>query len=387
MIDARKNHTGNEQANEVLAWRDYLTTMNDSNFFDLMHMYLGEIQTPYNKQKLIEELSSFLRKEEHKRTIELLLSENDILILNAVYFIPNPTQQKIADFFKDTFSIYQIYNALQNFESRLLIFKTKPDDFQDKLLQIYKINPLLKATLSKYFNLSVILENPPVSHAILNSPANSFSYSPSFFAAVYSLVNSNSSLCKMDGTFKKKISEEMPILFPSVTDISSITLFIRAAKNLGLFIQTENEIFANKEKWKNFAQLPFPHQLIYIAIGSVASFSPSILQKYATQLNAVIESIPAEGFSEKNLLRLAYLVDEKNSALFGSSPATNFYAGAPRLSQILSQQTQAENDETDNSKTSDIFSSIIQNAIKVGIFVNNAVSEDGENLYVSAPCF
>ena len=47
----------------VILWRESLTTMKDTHFFDLLRMYLGEIKTPYNKQNLIENLSSFLRKE------------------------------------------------------------------------------------------------------------------------------------------------------------------------------------------------------------------------------------------------------------------------------------------------------------------------------------
>ena len=84
MIDCRKSQVQN-RANEVIAWRDYLTTMSDKRFFNLIHIYLGEVKTPYNKQKLIEDLSSFLRKEDHKKTIASLLSQNDIKILTAIY--------------------------------------------------------------------------------------------------------------------------------------------------------------------------------------------------------------------------------------------------------------------------------------------------------------
>ena len=53
----------------IMLWRESLSLMQDSHFFDLLQMYLGEIKTPYNKPNLIEQLSSFLRKEETKQTI------------------------------------------------------------------------------------------------------------------------------------------------------------------------------------------------------------------------------------------------------------------------------------------------------------------------------
>ena len=64
-----------ERAQAVLAWRESLLTMNDTHFFELLRMYLGEIKTPFNKQKLIEELSAFLRKDENVNVIVSLLTK------------------------------------------------------------------------------------------------------------------------------------------------------------------------------------------------------------------------------------------------------------------------------------------------------------------------
>ena len=57
----------------IMLWRESLSVMPDSHFFDLLRMYLGEIKTPYNKQNLIENLSSFLRKEDTKETINTII--------------------------------------------------------------------------------------------------------------------------------------------------------------------------------------------------------------------------------------------------------------------------------------------------------------------------
>ena len=98
-----------ERAQAVLAWRESLVTLNDTHFFELLRMYLGEIKTPYNKQKLIEELSAFLRKDENASMIVRLLSANDILILSAIKILNLPTQEKLSQFFSTDFSFAELY--------------------------------------------------------------------------------------------------------------------------------------------------------------------------------------------------------------------------------------------------------------------------------------
>ena len=66
----------NPQVQKIIEWRETLSGMENQQFFSLIHLYLGEVKTPYNKQNLIEQLSSFLRKEENQNLIFNLLSEN-----------------------------------------------------------------------------------------------------------------------------------------------------------------------------------------------------------------------------------------------------------------------------------------------------------------------
>ena len=34
-------------------WQDYILSLSDKDFSALMHLYLGDFKTPYNKQRLI----------------------------------------------------------------------------------------------------------------------------------------------------------------------------------------------------------------------------------------------------------------------------------------------------------------------------------------------
>ena len=107
----------------IIDWRESFITLPDNHFFELIRMYLGEIHSPFNKQKLIEQLGAFLRKEENRRTIINLLSESDILILAAVYYIPNATTEKLSNFFDKTINFAKLYERLLNLEERLLIYR------------------------------------------------------------------------------------------------------------------------------------------------------------------------------------------------------------------------------------------------------------------------
>ena len=372
MIDCRKSQVQN-RANEVIAWRDYLTTMSDKRFFNLIHIYLGEVKTPYNKQKLIEDLSSFLRKEDHKKTIPSLLSQNDIKILTAIYFLPNPTRKKLSELFAGDFSSYRIHDALLNFEERLLIFTVRINEKKDG--EVYKINPLLSDTLKPFFALKNLFNFDETDETASNeySAVSSFQISPMFIAAMYSFVKTYDSLLKNDGSFKKKIEESMQDFFPSIApdNNSIITRFLQAGKNLSLFIQNDNELFLNRDRWLQFASLPFACQAIHLAVACEQRLTNSAQARYAQQLLSLISTARLFRSSEfekplgnENLKKLAYIIDEKMNA----QNETALQPFASRLSKIIaSENSSIDGDEKDNS-ASNLFERIIDHANLFGLF-------------------
>ena len=73
----------------VEEWADAVSSLSDSRFFDIMRLYLGEIETPYNKQRLIEQLAGFIKNQKNAASMVCLLDEFDVKILSALYLIPN----------------------------------------------------------------------------------------------------------------------------------------------------------------------------------------------------------------------------------------------------------------------------------------------------------
>ena len=364
MIERKEN----PQVQKIIEWRETLSGMENQQFFSLIHLYLGEVKTPYNKQNLIEQLSSFIRKEENQNLIFNLLSENEILILNAIYFIQNCSQEKLSTFFSGTFSFAYLYESLINLEERLLIYK-KIDS--DNKTHCYKINPIIEKKLLSVLKLSALLPNPQIeiSQTKINDK-NNFQITPLLLGAIYSLVNLNPDLCKIDGTFKKKIQNNFSNIFSSISDSSFIIQIINACKNLSLFTQTENSLEINKSKWNSFSKLSFREQYIYLTISSNSKLTQSDLQKKATLLCAILDNINTEGFTKKILYRCAYLINEKLSC-------DNFsYSSTSRLSFILNN----EKNSTCANFSNDIFS-IIDNAINFGILVHTSNDIYDEPIY------
>ena len=44
-----------KKVQRIIRWRETMATLNDERFFEIMRVYIGEIQTPYNKDNLIEQ--------------------------------------------------------------------------------------------------------------------------------------------------------------------------------------------------------------------------------------------------------------------------------------------------------------------------------------------
>ena len=106
-------------------WMEAICSLSEEQFSRKMHLYLGEIKTPYNKQRLTEQLAGFLRKSENIQNLISFLDEFDLQILTAVSLFPRATETLLIDFFSTQYSQSDLYAELMNLEDRLLIYKSK----------------------------------------------------------------------------------------------------------------------------------------------------------------------------------------------------------------------------------------------------------------------
>ena len=367
---------------KIIDWRESLAVLPDSHFFEIIRMYLGEVKTPFNKQKLIEELGAFIRKEENRRTIVSLLSETDLQLICAVKFIPSATEEKLAAFFGSDFTFSDFYSRLLNLEARLIIYRHK-DRLSGKM--IISLNPHLEDDFAKFAKKSVLLKIPEIAQAehseydINSSPMKNQGLSPELIAAFVAFINKNPDLCKSDGTFKKRISNEIETFFPGKSEmLFSLT---KAFINLSLLSENLDGYEIDAGRFLSFSRLAPEIRYAYLAVSSHGRFSRGSLVRQAKLLLDVAESIPETGFSRSVLLKLSFLIAEDRE----ENAVSPRFGTSSRFSEILNRAKTAESAIV-NSGESDNLSSLLDRlldvALSFGIFKIKGIDSSGEDIFV-----
>ena len=152
-------------------WQASLAMLPDSRFFDMLRAYLGKIKTPYNKQHLIEQLSSFLCREQNKKNLLALLDDFDEKIITAAALVPEATEEKLAAFFSGEYAVSEIAARLSNLADRLIIYKDESNKDNSPRLHI---NPLLEDALDSRIDIARII--PEAQYASHTADAVSYTH-------------------------------------------------------------------------------------------------------------------------------------------------------------------------------------------------------------------
>ncbi len=287
----------------IIQWRESLTLLPDEQFFNLIRMYLGEIQTPYNKQTLIEQLSAFLRKEENKKNIVHLLTYEDIKLLSAVKFIDHPDQKKLGDFFSGTQNFSTVYSHIVNLEDRLVLYS-----YKDKLTEKYiiGINPLMEAEIFPLLSLEVL---QPKEESDVVPHIEGFYLTPEFIASGISFLLSHHDILKADRQLKKRALNDIEVIFGSNYALV-IQKLVLSFISLNLFREEDKGVFPNWEKIIIFANMPYVHQVSYICMGACGRFSRRSLQKNTQLLINTFASIGDECLERQEIEQIALSIKE-----------------------------------------------------------------------------
>ena len=333
----------------IIDWRESMSVMDEEMFFDIMRMYLGELKTPYNKQKLIEGLSSFLRKKENRDTLVSLLGSGDLKILTLVKNIRDCTAKKILTFIEGKVQNPRFLNDLNehliNLQERLILYSFTDKDSGTKEL---RINPMLEDDLLPLLQTEILFEQSgqelqAETDSFANKsqqpllPQSACSLSPQFLASFCSFAISHPDLCKNDGSLKKHSLTEMQEVFEGLGK-SCLEKLTAAFINLSIFCALEKGISVDLDRLENFAAMEEKAQYIYLATASVAHFPRKTMQVNAQIFFCTLYAIPASGCTLVQLTQLFLLEKEKvsgeTSSRFGrilSSAASGSAATSPSL--------------------------------------------------------
>ena len=349
---------------DISRWTEAISALPDKQFFNTMRLYLGEIKTPYNKQRLIEQLASFIRKEENLQSIITLLDSFDVEILTAISLIPKASQETLVQFFSGTFSITELYAEIINLTERLLIFKDK-DDITGK--DFLAINPLIKENLRPYLDTKIVFPDYKVA---INSIEDAFVISPNLLSAFISYIKVRGISCKADGTIKKNDQNRLSEIFPGKEKF--IQMLMNAFVNLSLVTENEKGFSLDTARVQSFSTLSEAQQYSLLCAAAVSRFSRDGLKKEAQLLLDCLSSIPDSGFTRAAILRLAFLAGTYTED-------GNAFAKKSRFSRILEAARQENGSEPEQNAA--ILDRMIDCAIEFGLLQKIGKTEKDEELF------
>lgn len=349
-------------AADVVAWREALIRLSDQHFFDLMRMYLGVIKTPFNKQRLIEELSSFLRKKEYRAGIVLGLDGLELLILSAIRELPSPTQSKIIKLFSGSWSFPVLYDKILNLEERLVIYRRNDSESRE-----YALNPLLADEILSLLDPARLV--PPESRGEpvhVHPRIDDLSLS-----ALYSFFLHEGEAIKNDGSFRKKTLASLEAIFPQLyANAECLPYLLSAFQNLGLLVKLEGRLVPDTARWQSFARISAAERIAYLVAAAGGRYQRDTLQQRAQIFTDFLASLESGArYRQETVSRLACLLSEKAGR---SSP------GRPhgRFASIIREQeaaaeSQAQSPGTDYAGIAFAFGLLIETE---GLWVLNSAA-------------
>lgn len=289
-------------------WKEALLRLPDRTFFDLMRLYLGEIKTPFNKQRLVERLIGFLSKPEIQRTIVNSLDSLDILILTAVHCLPVTTRGSLLIFLSSAFSLQ---TRLINLEERLLLYSTEQHYYQFALTKIYRINPLLSAALEPFLHPDVLFL--PQETGTVQSGESLCD--DMVLAGLYSFFLKDSAALKTNGAFKVKTEKQLRTIFQVKTsDIGGFEQLCAGLQHIGLLIRSESNLIPQQERWAEFfKQRPLDRKM-YIAAAISGHTRRDILRQRAQFFTDFLAALNPQGlYTDDTLKRFFDYLFQKTS--------------------------------------------------------------------------
>lgn len=353
-------------SSDLSRWQEAIASLPDKQFFNTMRLYIGEIKTPYNKQRLTEQLASFIRREENLKSILTLIDSFDVEILTALSLIPKASQETLIQFFHDAYTITELYAEIINLKERLLIYTDK-DELTGK--EFLAINPLLRDSLTPYLDTKIIF---PDFQAATASIDDIFTISPNFLSAFLSYIKVRGISCKSDGTIKKNDKNRLAEIFPGKENL--LQLLMTAFVNLSLVTESDKGYILEAARVKSFAALTESQQYALLCAASVSRFSRDGLKKEAQLLLDCISSIPEAGFTRSAILRLAFLAGTYTQD--GTAVARK-----SRFSMILEAARQEAGDEP--AQNAELLDRMIDCAMELGLLQKTGKTEAGEELFKS----
>ena len=299
---------------EIDKWKKYIFSLPEQVFFEIIRNYLGDVRTPFNKHDLVDKLTAFLMKDETSSKVISLLDQSDAEMLTAVSILDSPSVKQLYQVFSSKKSYYDFYLTLLNLEERMLIYREEREGEG-----VISISPVYR----NIFNREVIdaehliKSYPPEAedkNTEIDSAVKYIWLNDSVIFSIFSFLLRKEQILKLDGSFRKKVVEELMDIFPEKLAADSenrVDLVRNIIKRLSLVIQEEDSFRPAVERWLEIGKLT-GRERIELFLGAAVSDDYPVSGSF---MLALIKSLVkcARGFSRSALVRIIELVSVKNS--------------------------------------------------------------------------
>ncbi len=290
------------QEEQINAWKNFILNLPHNKFVTLMELNLGKMESPFNKQKLIQRLMAFLQKTSTKEAIIKSLDEHDILFLKVLKESPDMPYGILRMLFIDSFSNIEFERIISNLEERLLIYQCNAE----QNFPAYDVTPFLKESLQIILEKNIFL----MPEKITEDKPQEILVNDTFLCAFLSFYfqNTGNAILKVDGLLKKKTIKQLVKIFPIAEDnLILLEYVISACVNLSLIRRQESTFILRPEAIKNFAKLHNKEKYIYLLAGAMPSFSKEHFQVIVFAISKFLSSIKFGAHYEKKDLKFYFL--------------------------------------------------------------------------------
>jgi hypothetical protein len=253
-------------------WKAALLTLPDNTYFDLMRSVFGNIKTPFNKHRLMEDLASFLSRREIQEIVTAYIDEADRRVIAAIAVLGEPAPGELESFFSGEYSYLDIHGMLLNLEERLIVYR-----FQEDGVYHLALNPVLEPVLSPLLmDTEVLLPSFPVPPDAETAPPPD----DRILAGLFAFLFDEGEFFKAEGGIRKKVMDEGRRIFPSL----NIERLIGGLQLIGLFSSEEGRLGPDARKLTAFRNLSPLERREYWAGGIYSyCYDPDPITRYPHQ--------------------------------------------------------------------------------------------------------
>ncbi|MEI8094657.1 MAG: hypothetical protein WCG80_10610 [Spirochaetales bacterium] len=280
-------------------WKKFLLTLPDAAFFSLARHYLGELQTPFTKHRIIVDLQSVLAKPEWKQARRDLLTDEDIDLLTAIQILGTPSPEQTASFLG--WSLPRLNARSLNLQERFLIYPRLSGKTPELCL-----SPLVTEDeqLMAWLHPGRLYPSVAAPEPALTTPW----LSEGTLLALLSFVLEVPLEKTAAGAWKKKPRQEFLERFAALGDAEGIPradLLLHTAEHMGLILWQEGKTVPVWSYWDDFRSLPRPGRLALLWLAAAYPAQGPLFEAARWLSPLVLLLPPGRAFGLTTLIRLS----------------------------------------------------------------------------------